>query len=662
MFDGLNPAQRKAVATLKGPLLILAGAGTGKTRVVTYRIANLIRHGVRPERILAVTFTNKAAKEMQERTLKAIGKKIDAPPLVTTFHSLGVNILRAEIGRLGYAAHFAIYDRGDQEDVARAALRERNVDPAALKPSTLLHRISLWKQVGLRPQAALGQAVRNDDRLAARVYIAYEQRLRNAGALDFDDLLLCTQELFRDFPDVLARQQARWDHVLVDEYQDTSAAQLDIVRRLVQPHRNLCVVGDDDQSIYGWRGAEVRNILDFQKHFPDATVVRLEENYRSCPNILELANRLIRCNPERQDKTLRATRPANDVPRYTKFEDEAAEAQSVVRDLIATAVKEKLPYRSFAILFRTNEQPRNFEQELRKHSVPYVLVGGYSFFDRREVRDVLAYLKVIHQPTDEVSLLRIINTPSRGIGSTVVEKLIARAVAAGKTVWEVLPQAVADNVFAPKATAALRWFSERIASSQRAFARRGGLIDAARDLIHQIDYQSEIRRKFDDEREREARWESVGEVLNMLAQYERKTPAPSLAGFLDQVALDNRDDEKDRDDPKKDAVTLMTLHSAKGLEFPHVYLVGLENGILPHERSMHSLQGISEERRLAYVGVTRARDRLTLTRACHRMRFGKRQAVEASMFLPEMYGRSEAAPADAPRPPAASKPPRRARR
>ncbi|MGL4462202.1 MAG: ATP-dependent helicase, partial [Planctomycetia bacterium] len=393
MADGLNAAQSDAVATLRGPLLVLAGAGTGKTRVITVRIANLVRHGVVPGRILALTFTNKAAREMRDRTLKLLGKRLENPPWIGTFHSLCVQVLRREIHLLGYSRQFTICDRGDQESLVRKALREAKIDASAIKPSIVLGIISRWKSHGLRPEQAAGEVHGETERLSSLAYAKYQVYLKSAGVLDFDDLLLCTEELFRVHPEALAREQKLWDHLLVDEYQDTSANQFRILKALAAPHRNLCVVGDDDQSIYGWRGAEVKNILQFDREFPGAKVVRLEENYRSCPNILRLANQLIQCNRERHPKELRASRAVYDEPRFARYVDEVAEAEAVVSDLSATAYKEKMPYSAFAILFRTNEQPRLFEKELRAKQIPYLLVGGFSFFDRREVRDVLAYLR-----------------------------------------------------------------------------------------------------------------------------------------------------------------------------------------------------------------------------------------------------------------------------
>jgi DNA helicase-2/ATP-dependent DNA helicase PcrA len=650
MAHGLNPSQQTAVTTRNGALLVLAGAGSGKTRVITFRIAQLIRQGVPADRILAVTFTNKAAREMRERAeslLKQVtpkraprtGSKKTAPqgPHISTFHSLCVNILRQDIESLGFRRRFTIYDRSDQESTARKALREVHCPTSALRPSDLLWRISRWKRDGLRADATDETAIDERDTLASRAYLKYELALRAAGALDFDDLLLCTEELFRDHPKALAKHQQRFDHVMVDEYQDTNATQYRIISALVAGHGNLCVVGDDDQSIYGWRGARMENILEFDREFPDATIVHLEENYRCRPEILELANRLIANNTERRDKTLRAVRPTGKPPRFLELDDEVEESTYVAREIRAAADRGRFAYRDVAILFRTNEQPRLFEQELRAHKVPYVLIGGQSFFDRREIRDLVSYLKVIVNPDDEMSLLRIINRPARGIGDGTVAKLLERAVAEGQAVWHVLPQATEAGEVPARAATNIGTFRELIERYRKAMAS-GRIAENLKRLILEIEYQAEINRQYKTPLERMTRWNSVEELVNATAQYENGASSPSLDGFLEEIALTDLEDEKDKDEQlKKNAVALMTLHSAKGLEFPVVYLVGMEEGLLPHERSIKDGHAaICEERRLAYVGVTRARDFLTLSWAKHRTKWGKQRKTQTSRFLAEM--------------------------
>ena len=650
MAHGLNPAQLSAVRATQGPVLVLAGAGSGKTRVITFRIAYLIQQGVSPDKILAVTFTNKAAREMQQRTEELLkrttrpssktGKGKKPPqPHVSTFHSLCVGILRQDIESLGYRKRFTIYDRSDQEGAARKALRDIHCPTTALRPSDLLWRIGDWKREGLRAEAAGDTAYDEKDTLAALAYTKYELALKAANAVDFDDLLLCTEELFQEHPDVLARHQERFDYVMVDEYQDTNATQYRIISSLVAQHGNLCVVGDDDQSIYGWRGARMENILEFDREFPDATIVRLEENYRCRPQILDLANRLILNNTERREKTLKAARAPGVPPRFLEIDDEVDEATYIAREIRAAVDSDRFRYKDVAILFRTNEQPRLFEQELRANKVPYVLIGGQSFFDRREVRDMISYLKVIANPDDELSLLRIINRPARGIGDGTVSKLIGRAVEAGKSLWHVLPQATVAGDIPQKGAENIERFRTMIEQYRKPMAQ-GRLSEQLTRLLTDINYKSEIERQYKTPLERVSRWSSVEELVNATSQYERGADQPTLDGFLEEIALTNNEDETDKDEQlKKNAVALITLHSAKGLEFPVVFLVGMEEGLLPHERSIQDgHRAICEERRLAYVGVTRAKDFLTLSWAKHRTKWGKRRKTKTSRFLTEMNG------------------------
>lgn len=639
----LNPAQQHAVKTLSGPLLVLAGAGTGKTRVVTFRIANLIKHGTRPSRILGVTFTNKAADEMQERVGALIGKRLKDRPFISTFHAHCVKILRRHIRRLGYPEKFAICDRGDQESIARSALREIRVPNESLRPGDLIHFISGWKSHSISPPDAVRLAQTDKEHLAAMGYRRYQRTLKATGAVDFDDLLLCTEELFQQHRDVLDEEAGRFDHVLVDEYQDTNGSQYRIVKALASRHRNLCVVGDDDQSIYGWRGAEVEHILRFAEDWPDARVVRLEDNYRSTAEILELANRLIAFNRTRHQKVLRASRRGGPKPLVRQHEDENAEAREVVDEIRRMIQHEHLEPRDFAILFRTNEQPRAFETELRKLKLPYVLLGGMSFYDRKEVRDVVAYLKTLVSPQDETSLLRIINAPPRGIGQKAVESLMQQAVSQGQPVWSVmhsgggLPEPARSSVH--KFVAMVKRFQGRV--------QHGPLLAAVRDLISEVGYEAELQRLYSDPSEFQSRWDAVQEVINALAAYEAKSKKPTLSGFLDEIVLGDRDMDNDKEKQlQRNAVVLMTLHSAKGLEFPHVYMVGMEEGILPHHRSLGGDEtGVEEERRLCYVGVTRARERLTLSFPLTRMKWGKARDTIPSRFLYEMTGQAENAQA-----------------
>ncbi|MCL2005454.1 MAG: UvrD-helicase domain-containing protein [Planctomycetaceae bacterium] len=645
----LNPAQAAAVATPSGPLLVLAGAGTGKTRVVTHRITRLIQNGVQPNRILAVTFTNKAAKEMQLRIAKLLGSQNKQNrPETSTFHSLCVKILRRQITQLGYPQQFAIYDRSDQESIARQVLREIKVSDAALKPAELLARIGNWKNAGLSPEAlAYASGSVNSsakDYLASLAYQRYQNALRTVGAVDFDDLLLLTEEIFRKFPDTLKEEAARFDHLLIDEYQDTNMSQYRIVRGLALPHRNICAVGDDDQAIYGWRGADVRHILNFQKDWQDAKVIRLEDNYRSTKPIVDWANHLIVFNQHRHGKKLVSSLPG-DPPTILQCPDGDHEAKIIVAKIKERIAATGQPFSNFAILFRTNEQPRAFEMELRSQSIPYVLVGSQSFFDRKEVRDLLAYLKVLHRPKDDVSLLRILNTPPRGIGQTTVKQLTERAIAGKTSIWEALDTNVSRLALqgveiAPQGdTADFRLLIEQ----QRQNLHREFSVQNLKDFIAAIQYEREINRQYADEAERGERWDLVGEVVNAAAEYIDEASRPTLGEFLDQTSLAGNDfGSNGKNETTQNAVVLMTLHAAKGLEFPEVYMVGMEEGTLPHHRSVkeEDESAVDEERRLCYVGVTRAERRLTLALALQRMKWGKPRPTVPSRFLYELTGQT----------------------
>ena len=653
-FD-LNPPQKEAVTTLSGPLLVLAGAGTGKTRVITYRIAALIRSGIAADRILAVTFTNKAAREMKERALSLLGKRRRdgaKAPEICTFHSWCVRVLRRHITRLGYPSQFSIYDRGDQESLARGALRDVRVSQQKLKPSDLLSLIGTWKNAAFLPDKALENAGNDREQLAAMAYARYQGSLKTAGAVDFDDLLLLTQKLLTEDPEVRFAEASRFDHLLIDEYQDTNGLQYLAARAIAERHRNICVVGDDDQSIYAWRGAEVAHILNFQKDWPEAKVVRLEDNYRSRAPILELANTLIARNTERHKKVLRAYRHGGPAPRFLRFDDETTEAVAVVREIrnhIDPENSERLFASDFAILFRTNEQPRVFEMELRKAKVPYRLIGGQSFYDRKEIKDLLSYLRVLANPRDEVSLLRIINTPPRGISNGTVQSLMEIAVREGRPLWDILPNSEGDHLAPPHIAQRVNGFC-KIVSDFRARLSAEPIADLLRDLLSTVNYRAELERTYKTPSDIEARWQTLEELANAAARYDATAGASaSLQGFLEEIALNDRDDSRDsKKDAQAHAVTLMTLHSAKGLEFPHVYMVGMEEGLLPHKRSVSDGgHAIAEERRLCYVGVTRARDTLTLTLSKNRMKWGRLQPSIPSRFLLEMRGEFERAAAAA---------------
>ena len=640
---GLNPPQQEAVNTLSGPLLVLAGAGTGKTRVVTFRIAKLIESGVAADRILAVTFTNKAAGEMQERIGALLKLRKKAPrPQISTFHSLCVRILRRHGTKLGYPSRFAIYDRGDQESIARSVLKQVKVTDNSLSPAQLLSIISTWKSKGVRADKATVHAESDREHIAAIAYRRYQQSLTDAGALDFDDLLLRTEDLFQQFEDAKQEEADRFDHILIDEYQDTNESQYRIVTALADAHRNLCVVGDDDQSIYAWRGAEVKHILNFKRDWPDATVIRLEDNYRSTAAIIEASNRLIEFNKIRHDKTLRAARGQGLPVEIIQHPNEVKESADIVGRIRRQLELPQCEPGDFAILFRTNEQPRLFESELRKAKIPYVLLGGQSFFDRKEVKDILAWLRVLEYPGDDVSLLRIINVPQRSIGSTTIKKLTELSISEKTRIWNIIK----DQELWPSMTASARRGLETFAGIVKQFRVRmenESLSSTARALIEAIRYAEEIDRLYNQALEREARLGSVEEVVNAIAQYESATTSPTLGDFLDDCALDSQKFETEKEKKLGNrAVALMTLHSAKGLEFPFVYMVGMEEGILPHHRSV-GLEGeaIDEERRLCYVGLTRAQEQLTLSFPLTRKKWGKSRDTVPSRFLYELNGQAD---------------------
>lgn len=639
----LNTAQREVVETPSGPLLVLAGAGTGKTRVVTYRVARLIDRGTAPERILAVTFTNKAAREMQERIGKKLGGRTETKPEILTFHSLCVRVLRRQIHRLGFPNLFSIYDRGDQESLARQILREIKTSGGTIRPGDLVSRISRWKSAGVRADDALNFLGDDPhDYIMAVAYKRYQRKLQTLGAVDFDDLLLHTEELFERFPDVLAAEAGRFDHLLVDEYQDTNLSQYRIIRGLAIGHRNLCVVGDDDQAIYGWRGAEVTHILNFQKDWPDAKVVRLEVNYRSTEPIISWANRVIAFNRQRHAKTLR-TFVQGEAPVIQAFEDGEEEAKAIVAHIKRRiAATERTP-RDFAILFRTNEQPRAFELQLREQKIPYTLLGGQSFFDRKEVKDVIAYLKTVLRPKDDVSLRRILNTPPRGIGETTIRRLVERTAEGKKSLWEVLSDDGSLGGIDSKSREAIDGFRRLIRTNAGRFRAKFSP-EAVSELVEQSGYRREIDRLYPDDSERASRWEAVGEVVSAAAAYLKGNIGGDLRGFLDSTALGGSDFSSSNDRKlDANAVALMTYHAAKGLEFKEVYMVGMEEGILPHRKSLEDMgeTAIAEERRLCYVGITRAQHRLIFSWAKARLKWGKMWPTLPSRFLFEATGQAD---------------------
>jgi DNA helicase-2/ATP-dependent DNA helicase PcrA len=636
LVASLNPSQREAVETLEGPLLVLAGAGTGKTRVITTRIAHLLARGVEASSVLAVTFTNKAAGEMRERLAGLAGERA-REVTVGTFHAFCARVLREHGHALGLPRRFAICDASDQLSAVKSVMRELRVHETTMHPSAVLARISLAKNRMETPEEHLERGSGPRDQLVGSVWLGYRGFLARTRSLDFDDLLLETVRLLREHRPVRDHYRERYRHVLVDEYQDTNLPQYEIVREIAGKHRNVCVVGDDDQSIYGWRGADVRKILGFPRDFRGAKVVRLETNYRSTRAILEAANAVIRHNASRHEKALRSVRGEGEPVRFVRLKDETAEAQLVVREVRQLLRLEEARPRDFAVLCRTQVQFRSFEGELRANGIPYVVVGGMSFFDRKEVRDVVAFLKLAANPHDETSLLRVVNTPPRGVGKASIDKVLDFATRHGIGAAEAFERAAEIDGLPPAAVEGYRALRGAIDQSGLADAGRH-LVLRLQGLLDAVGYREEVRRLYPDPMTREARWAGVEEILNFAENHVRRAADPGLHGFLEELALQSGDDEpEEKPESRADAVALMTLHAAKGLEFPHVFLVGMEEGLLPHARAVAE-GAIEEERRLAYVGITRAMATLTLTFAAERAKYGHRAAAVPSRFLFEARG------------------------
>ena len=634
ILAALNPEQRKAVETTEGPLLVLAGAGSGKTRVLTHRVAYLVGGcGIPAESILAVTFTNKAAGEMRERVEKLLGNAAEGL-WVTTFHSACVRILRRDVGHLGISRGFVIYDEADSLGTIKEALRRQGLDPKTHDPRRIRWKIDEWKNAGRMPADAAASARDLDEEQLAELYALYQRLLTDANALDFNDLLLQTVRLFEQFPEVLGYYRRRWQYLLVDEYQDTNRVQYRLLRLLAEEHENLCVVGDVDQSVYGWRGADIHNILDFEGDYPEAQVVKLERNYRSTQAILEGASGVVENNIARKERRLWTDREGGDKIRLYEAHDDRDEAMFVISQILGAVKKGDRAYRDYAVFYRTNAQSRSFEEELLKYDVPYVVVGGVRFYERAEVKDALAYLRVLLNPADDMGLRRIVNVPARGIGKTSVDRAAAVAEREGVPLLEgfrrMLERGEAGRS-APKIADFLRLLealSEEVQHLPPA--------DALARILDRTGYLRALER--DGTPEAEARSENLRELLSGAEDFEAQNAGDLddrglLALFLDQVALvsdlDAYDDEGDR-------VSLMTVHSAKGLEFPAVFLVGMEEGVFPHAASSRDPDGLEEERRLCYVGMTRAMEQLTLAFARERQRWGSRSFGVPSRFLREI--------------------------
>jgi len=636
ILDSLNAEQRAAVTTTEGPLLVLAGAGSGKTRVITVRIAYLLHRGVNPENVLAMTFTNKAAREMRERVGGLVGKDRAEDLTVGTFHAFCVKLLRARAAEAGLSPNFTICDASDQQSAVRGALRELRIPEASMAPAALQGRISLMKNKGLTAEAFLETAKDAQDELLGRAWQRYDAHLARSRTVDFDDLLLRAVRLLKTHAAAREFLEQRFRHVMVDEYQDTNGPQYDLVRAIAGRHRNLCVVGDDDQSIYGWRGADVKKILAFDKDFAGAKVVKLETNYRSTKEILEAANKVIGHNVGRLGKTLRPALGSGEPIATLRMEDEVAEADHAAREIGELVRLKRCRYSDFAILFRTATQPRPFEQQLRARNVPYVLTGGMSFFDRKEVRDVLAYLRLALNPRDEVSLLRIVNAPPRGVGKSTVDKVVAFATEQGISACEGFERAKEVEGVPESASYAVASLLEKLARFG-AENPTGNLVAWIRRLVEAVDYRTEVDRCYPDPKAAEERWASVVEVFDMAENFTRRAKKPTITAFLEALTLSADGDREDDKKEKRDAVALMTIHAAKGLEFPRVFLVGVEEGLIPHQRSVIE-DSIDEERRLMYVAITRAREHLTVSCTKSRSKYGTRIDSHPSRFFYEMLG------------------------
>ncbi|CAN5436456.1 UvrD-helicase domain-containing protein [soil metagenome] len=625
----LNDAQRSAVTTTEGPLLILAGAGTGKTRVITTRVAYLIARGVDPSHILAVTFTNKAATEMRERLARMVAPATAKQVTLSTFHALCLRILRSGIDRLGYKSNFSIYDEGDQlglikKIITRTAAKDEKLDPNAAKAAISKAKNNSWAPPN------------DDDTLLGAVFARYRDELKTANAVDFDDLLLLTVQLLDQHCDVQQRWRERFRYLMIDEFQDTNRLQLELIRLLADERRNVAVVGDDDQSIYGWRGAEVSNILEFEHHFPDPKVVKLEENYRSTNAILGTANSLIKNNPRRRAKQLWSASGNGEKVRLIEAPNDREEAQFVAEEIQRRHADQSEPWEAFAVLFRMNAQSRGLEENLRRLQIPYRVVGGKSFFDRREVKDLMAYMGVLVNPGADANLLRIINTPARGISAATVKSALQHSVRQKCSLWDALQSEELLASFGSRTAINIKAFVALIDEYQaKVIEPLSDPAAAMTKLIGEIDYGADLRRSCKSAEEASARELNVGEMLRDLSIFNSRS-TKGLAGFLDEIMLDQeREEEKQEDIEGKRGVTLITMHAAKGLEFDHVYLIGLEEGILPHDRS--KAEGtIDEERRLLYVGITRARETLTLSYCRDRMKFGSAICCAPSSFVNEL--------------------------
>jgi len=636
LLENLNENQKKAVLHTEGPLLILAGAGSGKTRVITHRIAHLIKEkNVKPWKIFAVTFTNKAAEEMRNRISSLIG-----PPgsdvFIKTFHSASVNILRRYGKKISVPSNFTIYDQSDQQKLVKDILVSMRLDPKKIKPATVVSKISEIKDKrdvieGADISAFIPDYFAFD---FIDVYNKYHEKLLESNALDFNDLLIKTVDLIRTVPDVLKEMQDRWTYFMVDEYQDTNYSQYLIAKNLSAASRNICVVGDDDQSIYSWRGADIKNILDFEKDYIDATVITLGENYRSSQQILDAASNVITNNINRKEKNLQSFKGEGEIPVWCQTNNEYGEAEYVVNSILTCKYRNNYRNSDFAIFYRTNAQSRLFEEHLRRENVPYKVIGGLKFYDRKEIKDIVAYLKFIVNSRDSVSLARIINTPARGIGAATIRKIEETAASQQCTMWEI----ISNDRLTGKIPKGIGEFKNIILSSKSSLMDTPSRIKLSK-LVSQIIDLSGYKKNLEEEdsRENQTRVENIEELINSVFDYELSFPEASLDQFLQDVSLQTSEENPEENpDDRDNYITLMTVHNAKGLEFPVVFLTGMEENIFPHKFSIDTDEGIEEERRLCYVGITRAMDQLFITNAELRRTYGGVEFKQPSRFIDEI--------------------------
>jgi DNA helicase II / ATP-dependent DNA helicase PcrA len=632
LLNGLNPEQQNAVKATDGPLLLMAGAGSGKTRVLTHRIGYLIvEKRVNPYNILAITFTNKAAREMKERIGKMMGGAAEEI-WISTFHSMCVRILRRDIDRMGFNRNFTILDTTDQQSVVKGILKEKNIDPKKFDPRAILGSISSAKNELIDPEEFKKTAGGYFEQVVSDVYEEYQKRLRKNQALDFDDLIMMTIQLFTRVPEVLEFYQRKFQYIHVDEYQDTNRAQYMLVKLLANRFKNLCVVGDSDQSIYKWRGADIANILSFEKDYPNATVILLEQNYRSTKRILLAANKVIENNMNRRAKNLWTENPEGNKLVYYRADSEQGEAQFVAGKIKELTRDQNVKLSDIAILYRTNAQSRVMEEVLLKSNIEYSIVGGIKFYDRKEIKDMLAYLRLISNPDDDISLQRVINVPKRGIGSTSLDKIADFAGMHDLSLYQALDSIELIGL-SPKITKAAREFRDLIRNytNMQEFLSVTELVE---EILDKTGYREML--KAEKSLEAQSRLENLEELLSVTKNFEDSSEDRSLVAFLTDLALVADIDSLDEDGEKADTITLMTLHSAKGLEFPVVFLIGLEEGVFPHSRSLMEEAEMEEERRLAYVGITRAEKSLFITNAQMRTLFGRTNMNPASRFISEI--------------------------